>query len=50
MVEVTLKNINDFCNSHDISLKKSNIIKLNAKFIDESEMLTNNKIDSIISE
>jgi len=50
MVEISTNNINEFIKSHNINIEKADIKKLNAKFIEESEILANNKIDSIVSE
>jgi len=55
MVDKSINNINLFMNSNIWKKwKDSNvihkIIKLNSKFIEESEILINNKIDSIVTE
>ena len=50
MVENTTNNINSFTKQENIELNNFEIIKLNSKFIHESEILLKHKIDSIISE
>ena len=50
MVENTQKNINNFIDTNWIEIKDLDIIKLNAKFIEESEVLLEKNIDSIITE
>ena len=50
MVEKSISNINWFVKDHNLDLENNKIIKLNAKFIHESEILLNKKIDSIVTE
>ncbi|MFK7780564.1 MAG: hypothetical protein QM490_05530 [Candidatus Gracilibacteria bacterium] len=50
MIEKTSNNINSFIETNNLSLDDSKIIKLNAKFIDESEILLEKNIDSIVTE
>jgi len=50
MVETTWKNIIDFSTNRWYKLEDSKVIKLNAKFINESEILLEKDIDSIITE
>lgn len=50
MVENTINNITWFINSNWIKLDNFEIIKLNSKFIEESQILQNKKIDSIVTE
>ncbi len=50
MVDTTTNNINWFLNRENIQLKNVEIIKLNSKFIHESNILLNKDIDSIITE
>lgn len=50
MVENTINNINDFIKTNNLNLDDLKIIKLNSKFINESEILLEKKVDSIVSE
>ena len=50
MVDNTTNNINWFINRQNIQLNNVEIIKLNSKFIHESEILLNKTIDSIVTE
>lgn len=50
MVEHTTNNINSFIKKENINLDNCKIIKLNSKFINESEILLNKNIDSIVTE
>ena len=50
MVENTINNINWFLWTNWFKLDNFEIIKLNSKFINESDILKNKKIDSIVSE
>ena len=50
MVENTINNINDFIKTNNLNLDDLKIIKLNSKFINESEILLKKKVDSIVSE
>ena len=50
MVDTTTSNINWFLNRENIQLKNVEVIKLNSKFIHESDILLNKDIDSIITE
>ncbi len=50
MVDNTTNNINWFINRQNIQLDNVEIIKLNSKFINESEILLNKNIDSIVTE
>ena len=50
MVDNTTNNINWFINRQNIQLDDVEIIKLNSKFIHESEILLNKNIDSIVTE
>ncbi|MDP3381489.1 MAG: hypothetical protein Q8S84_08600 [bacterium] len=49
MVEHTKNNIINFCNNEDIKLENLEIVKLNAKFIEESEFFKKG-VDSIVTE
>lgn len=50
MVEITTNNINSFINIKNIKLEDFFIIKLNSKYIEESEILLEKNIDSIVTE
>lgn len=50
MVESSENNIINFAKENNIELWKTSFIKLNAKFIDESTILKENDIDSIVTE
>lgn len=50
MVEESKKNISDFVKKNNLENIKSDFIKLNAKFINESSILKENNIDLIVSE
>jgi hypothetical protein len=50
MVDNTKNNINSFINQEKIKIDNFEIIKLNSKFIYESEILLNKNIDSIVTE
>ncbi len=50
MLNLSESNIVDFTKENNIDLNDYKIIKLNAKFINESEILKNKKIDSIVTE
>lgn len=50
MVENTFNNINSFIKTKNIKLDDYSIIKLNAKFIEESEILSEKNVDSIVTE
>ena len=50
MVENTINNINDFIKTNNLNLDDLKIIKLNSKFINESKILLEKKVDSIVSE
>ncbi|MFC1798098.1 hypothetical protein ACFLY2_03120 [Patescibacteria group bacterium] len=50
MVENTTNNINSFIQKENIELNNFEIIKLNSKFIHESDILLDKKIDSIVTE
>jgi hypothetical protein len=50
MVENTTNNIKSFLKQENINLDNFEIIKLNSKFIHESDILLNKNIDSIVTE
>ena len=50
MIKNTSDNINWFIKKNNLKINKYKIIKLNSKFIDESEILLNKNIDSIVTE
>jgi hypothetical protein len=50
MVDNTTNNINSFIKQEKIKIENFKIIKLNSKFIYESEILLKYKIDSIVTE
>ena len=50
MVENTINNIKSFIKQENIKLDDFEIIKLNSKFIHESDILLNKEIDSIVTE
>lgn len=50
MVELSEKNINTFISENNLSIQDSKFFKLNAKFIDEAEILKENKVESIVTE
>ena len=50
MVDKSIININWFIKDNKLELEDNKIIKLNAKFIHESEILLNEKLDSIVTE
>ena len=50
MVENSRNNINNFAKENNIILEDSDFIKLNAKFINESNILIEKEIDAIVTE
>jgi len=50
MVEKSTENIQNFIKENNIKIDQLKIIKLNSKFINESEILIDNVVDSIVSE
>ena len=50
LVELSEKNIKDFSEKNNLTIKDSQFFKLNAKFINEAEILLENKVDSIVTE
>lgn len=50
MVENSRNNINNFAKENNIILEDSDFIKLNAKFINESNILLEKEIDAIVTE
>jgi hypothetical protein len=50
MVDITTNNVNNFIKTNEIVLDNYEIFKLNAKYIEEAEILIENKIDSIVTE
>jgi len=50
MIEKSTENIQNFIKENNLNIDQLKIIKLNSKFINESEILLNNNIESIVSE
>jgi len=50
MVENSRNNINNFAKENNIILEDSDFIKLNSKFINESNILIEKEIDAIVTE
>lgn len=50
MVELSEKNIKDFSEKNQLEIIDSKFFKLNAKFINEAEILLENKVNSIVTE